>query len=99
MGYSHWPGLEQGAGLSPSKPLSLRRQREGWLSTKKRWSGHSPEGPRNGHHLGASRSPEAVSGFQGLLIKILGFAKLRFAEGYQEGVLLERKAAFLLLGE
>lgn len=48
----------------------------------------------NAPHLGASGSPEGVSGFQGLLMESLGFA-----EGYQEGVLLERRPAFLLLRE
>lgn len=42
----------------------------------------------------ASGTPEGVSGLQGLLVESLGVA-----EAYQEGVLLERRPAFLLLGE
>lgn len=91
VGYSHWPGSEQGVGSSPSKPCSLMR-RVGWLLTKKQWTGPSPNGCTNGPCLGARGRAEGVFGFQGLLTKSLGFA-----HSYQEGVLLERRPAFLLL--
>lgn len=92
MECSHWPGLEQGAGSSPSQLRSLMRGREEWLSTKKRCSGHSQRNnewalPGSKWNSRKCPIPEAAHQKLGVCRRLPGRA------------LLERRPTFLLLGE